>query len=289
MSTDFDRHLRQMLSEKFGLDGIPSLKRVSGGDINDAFRVEIKGNSFFVKTSISKEIPADFYQSEASGLKTLQAHSKLRIPIVEYFDEKILLLDWIPSGAPHPKFSAEMAAGLAEIHQTTSTSFGAAENNYIGTLQQDNTPTDTWPEFYIARRLEPLLSMARDKGWINTHETRFISRIFPEIERIVPSEPSALLHGDLWIGNVMTDTSGSPVFIDPSVYYGHRETDLAMSLLFGGFHRDFYSTYNEIFPLESGWRSRMPCHQLYPLLVHTVLYGGNYASKTIEIIKYYIG
>ncbi|MEJ2596144.1 MAG: fructosamine kinase family protein, partial [bacterium] len=184
-----------------------------------------------------------------------------------------------------PDFWEEFARLLAELHKNTQPYFGLDHDNYIGSLVQSNFRHDAWTDFYREQRLEPQLRLAREAGHFNRNVTRAFDRFYHRIERIFPAEPPALLHGDLWSGNFMVNENGSAVIIDPAIYYGHREMDLGMSMLFGGFDRRFYSAYDQHFPLEPGWQERMDYCNLYPLLVHVNLFGGGYVQQVEQIIR----
>jgi fructosamine-3-kinase len=161
---------------------------------------------------------------------------------------------------------------------------GWKTDNYIGSLVQSNVTKDTWPQFYRDQRIQPLVSRLIDNGSFETCEKRNAKRFCERLADMFPAEPPALLHGDLWSGNFMFTTQGPAVF-DPAPYYGHREIDIGMSLLFGGSNSRFYDAYDEMYPLEGNWKERLPFTQLYPLLVHAVLFGGNYVQRCRQILR----
>lgn len=163
--------------------------------------------------------------------------------------------------------------------------FGWEEDNYIGLLPQSNHRHNTWAGFYFRERIEPLVRQLIDSGAFDVSVSRAAGGLYQRLEQVYPAEPPALLHGDLWSGNIMALASGGPAFFDPAVYYGHREMDIAMTLLFGGFHQRFYDVYHEVYPLQPGWRERVELSQLYPLLVHACLFGGHYIRQSIQILQ----
>lgn len=261
---------------------------VGGGSINSAYRVHSDNRSVFVKTNRADTYPGMF-EAEAHGLDLLRDHSGFSIPKVEKVgvsgSTAFLAVEWIPSGTPSDDFWERFANHLAGMHRNTSQLFGLDHPNYIGSLQQQNEYRNNWAEFYIEMRLEPQLRMARDSGEADATLSRDFEKLFSKMENLFPQEPPALLHGDLWSGNFMCAESGEATVFDPAVYYGHREMDLAMSKLFGGFDSSFYADYHQFFPLEKGWQQRIPLGQLYPLLVHVNLFGGSYTAQVKSCLK----
>ncbi len=267
---------------------IQSHKSISGGDINEAYRLDTSRGHFFMKLNSQSRYPAMF-QREASGLELLKKHGKLRIPSViaygENADDAFLLLEHISSASKNKNYFAHLGRGLAQQHKKTAKYFGLEEDNYIGSLAQINRKHEKWPEFFAEERLRRQMRMARDRGLADPGLSRALESLFRRLEEIFPEEPPALLHGDLWGGNIMSDEKGDPVLIDPAVYYGHREMDLGMSRLFGGFSPDFYEEYQREYPLEKGWQQRIEICNLYPLMVHVNLFGGAYLASVKSILK----
>jgi fructosamine-3-kinase len=161
------------------------------------------------------------------------------------------------------------------------------QDNFIGSLIQENKQQPDFINFFISQRLEVQLKIARNQGALNQSDTRYFNSLFNKLNNIVPIEKPALLHGDLWSGNFMVNSSGAPCIFDPAVYYGHREADIAMTQLFGGFSPEFYHAYNETCPLEKDWQKRTDIFNLYPLLVHVNLFGGSYAAQVLRIIRHF--
>jgi protein-ribulosamine 3-kinase len=179
----------------------------------------------------------------------------------------------------------DFAQKLAQLHKNTAPIFGLDHDNYIGSLPQSNRQTQKWTDFFISQRLEPLVTKAVASGLLDSQTAQRFDRLFSKLDQLIPEEKPALLHGDLWSGNVMTDEHGEVCLIDPAVYYGHREVDLAFSTLFGAFHGEFYEAYNEAFPLEKGWKQRIDLFNLYPLLVHLILFGRSYYHQVISTLE----
>jgi len=191
-----------------------------------------------------------------------------------------LALELIRSKPRGGNFDERLGRGLAALHRHGAPAFGLDHDNYIGRLPQKNTFDVAWSEFYRVRRLGPQLKAAADAGLAPARVRRDFERLFAQLENLCgPPEPPARLHGDLWGGNLMTDDLGEPCLIDPAVYGGHREIDLAMMKLFGGFGPGVFAAYKEAFPLAEGYRQRVPLYQLYPLMVHVNLFGGGYLAQ----------
>jgi fructosamine-3-kinase len=198
----------------------------------------------------------------------------------------LLVLEWIESAPRAADFAERLGRGLAELHASGAPCFGLDEPNFIGSLPQANTPADTWPEFYGESRLRPLLRRARDEGALDPSVIRDADAVLERLPELCgPPERPARLHGDLWSGNLMVGEAGEPVLIDPAVYGGHREMDLAMMRLFGGFSARTFDAYAERAPLAPGADDRVALHQLYPLLVHVVLFGGGYAGDFAAALR----
>ncbi len=280
--------LEEGLSRKQGVKiAINQVQPVRGGDINLAYRLSGNGRDYFLKLNSGVRI-ADLFEKEAFGLELLARSSPLRVPTPllsgSFGPTFFLVMEWISKGEVTRNFWEVFARGLVRLHRNTQAEFGLDQDNFIGSLPQSNKPCRGWPEFFWSRRLEPLLRMAVDLGRLAKKYGRNSQKPCDYLGDLIPAEPPALLHGDLWAGNFICDERGNPCFYDPAVYFGHREMDLAMTLLFGGFHRSFYLHYQEVHPLEPGWEKRLECFQLYPLLVHAVLFGGSYPRRVEEIL-----
>jgi len=260
---------------------VRAARGLSGGDINEAQAVTLEdGREIFVKTN--RQPPAGMFAAEASGLEWLAQAGALRVPAVLAADERFLALELIRPGKPRSSFDEELGRGLAELHRATPERFGLDHDNFIGRLPQSNRPAATpgWAAFYRERRLEPQLRAAGSAGLIPPELRRDFDRLFDRLEQLVgPEEPPARLHGDLWGGNLMCDGEGAPCLIDPAVYGGHREMDLAMMRLFGGFRTATFAAYGEAYPPAPGHGERVALYQLYPLLVHVNLFGGSYVAS----------
>jgi fructosamine-3-kinase len=246
---------------------IYKVAQVSGGDINQAFKVElVSGKTVFVKWQ-DRELPGMF-ESEAAGLDWLRS-GPIRIPKVLAHGDHWIALEWLDiTRAPSKNFGHQ----LAQLHQLGAPSFGLDRANYLATLPQDNTPEPDWPTFYVERRLRPLCARAE------LAVDRALDTLRARPELFGPPEPPARLHGDLWSGNTGSVRDETTIF-DPAVYGGHREIDIAMLALFGGLPDGFIESYEQVSPLALGWRDRIALHQLYPLAAHACLFGGGYGAR----------
>lgn len=278
MGTTLTDELSRALGAK-----IASLREVGGGDINQALCATLAdGGKVFVKTQ--PLVPKDFFPCEADGLAWLAASRTLRIPRVLAATDAIggapafLALEWIEPGRPARDHDEQLGRGLAALHASGATNFGYVRDNFLATLEQTNAPLGTWHEFYASRRIMPLAIQARLRGLLDVATMREIESVCERMESLCgPAEPPSRLHGDLWGGNALVASDGVPVLIDPAVYGGHREVDLAMMRLFGGFGERVFAAYHEAHPLAPGHEERVPLYQLYPLLAHVCLFGTSYA------------
>jgi fructosamine-3-kinase len=262
-------------------------RAVSGGDASEAAQLTLEdGRRIFVKTR--EGCASDTFVRESEALEWLRDARAFRVPRVLAVSNgndaspPFLALAWIESAPRVRDWDERLGRGLAVLHRAGVPSFGAAHDGYLATFPQPNAPCDTFAEFWVTRRLEPQLRRALDAGLGSSAIKRGFERVFARIDTLVgPPESPSRLHGDLWNGNVLTDESGLPVLIDPAPYGGHREIDLAMMRLFGGFQERVYSAYEEQYPLSPGAAERIPLWQLYPLLVHVNLFAGSYVA-TLE-------
>lgn len=288
-----DAELEQALRHALGA-GVKQARRLSGGDINDAFELELaSGTHVFLKTNQSA--PAGMFPAEARGLDWLRAARALRIPEVLAVsggrggEPCFLVLELLTPGAHQRDFDEQLGRGLAELHRRGAPGFGLDHDNFIGSLPQRNRAHDSWPDFLWAERLEPQLARAARAGRVSSRMRTGFERLAAKLAQLVgPEEPPARLHGDLWGGNLHSDERGAPCLIDPAAYGGHREMDLAMMRLFGGFSETVFRAYQEVWPLSPGHTDRIALYQLYPLLVHVNLFGGGYAESVERSLARYV-
>lgn len=263
-----------------------SSEALFGGDINSVHRLETHKGDFVVKCNDAQKFPGMFHV-EHKGLELLRETKSFIIPEVvtnnQVEDTAYLLMEYLPSGKKTDVFWRDFGEKLAQLHKTTSSTYGLDHDNYIGSLPQYNSKHNNAAEFYILQRLEPQFKMAVDKGFSFTRLEAF----YTIISREIPEEPSALVHGDLWNGNYMVSSRGVAVLIDPAVAFAPREMDLAMMQLFGGFPAEVFEVYNENYPLEYDWKNRTSLWQLYYLLVHLNLFGEGYLHQVEAVLRKY--
>lgn len=257
---------------------VKSLVPVSGGDINDAYAVTFAdGTRAFAKTRA--HIPAGLYLREAEGLRWLAEAQAIAVPEVIAATDELLLLQWVEPGHKAHDFELRLGRGLARLHAAGAASFGLDRDNYIGDLPQANGARPTWAEFYREQRLRPMVERARAAGRLERRHSLAFERVYERLDGLMGEpESAARLHGDLWSGNVHVGPDGAPMLIDPAVYGGHREIDLAMLQLFGSPTPGFFAAYDEVWPRAPGYAERVPLYQLYPLLVHVNLFAHGYVS-----------
>lgn len=281
---------RDALAAALGQE-VVALDAIPGGDLNDAYLGGLAdGTPFFVKTAADAAPGA--YAAEAAGLDWLRDAGGLPVPAVLAVDERFLALEWVEGGGrADPEL---LGRGLATVHRAGASRPGAlppgrdGEPYVLGPITLPNTPRDDWPAFYAESRLLPLTRMAADRGALDAAGIKAIESVAARIDDLAgPPEPVARLHGDLWSGNVHAGADGRPWLIDPAAYGGHREIDLAMLQLFGDPGPDFARAYDEVWPRADGHAERVALHQLLPLLVHAVLFGGSYGASAHRAAQRY--
>jgi fructosamine-3-kinase len=282
---------------------VTDLRRVAGGDLNDAYAARLAdGRVIFLKTS-ADAVPGN-YTSEAAGLRWIaSATGAPAVPEVLAVvdppgrdrEPRMLALSWVDPGRLSNAGAETLGQGLAALHRAGAPGYcvappGSPAGLRIGPLELPAGSAATWAEAYGTFRLRPLAHRAASSGALTLDGLAAVERVCERLAELVgPAEPPARLHGDLWGGNVLADTDGVPHLIDPAAYGGHREMDLAMLRLFGGPGERCYSAYAEVFPLADGHRERVELWQLFPLLVHAVLFGAGYGDRAAAIARRYSG
>ncbi|MSO43968.1 MAG: fructosamine kinase [Thermoleophilia bacterium] len=256
-------------------------RRVPGGDVCEALRIDLRdARSVFVK--YRRDAPAGMFRAEAAGLQWLREAGGLRIPEIVALGDDWLAMEWIERGPSHPDTDEALGRGLAHLHRAGAPAFGADHPGFIGPIAVPNDWCDDWPTFLAECRLIPL---ARTAG-LGTDQLHRLDALITRLpDRVGPPEPPARLHGDLWTGNRMTDTNGAPVLVDPAAYGGHREVDLAMMHMFGGFSQRVFDAYEEEYPLAPGHDRRRDLNRLIPLLVHATLFRGRYLTQVDQVLR----
>jgi protein-ribulosamine 3-kinase len=272
-------YLHSVTLEKFSF--------ISGGCINKGGRLKTSAGDFFIKWNDALKFP-DMFAAEANGLNRLAAVQAIDIPKVighgEAIPYQFILMEFIESTFRTKQYWGQLGEQLASLHKKTNMSFGLDHQNYIGSLKQFNNPKNSWIQFFIEHRLNAQLKLAVDNGVADNVSRKKFEQLYILLPTLLPEEQPALLHGDLWGGNLITNKTGSPCLIDPAVYYGNREVEIAFTKLFGGFDKSFYGIYNEVFPLQLNFKEREDIYNLYPLLVHANLFGGHYMNQVNHIL-----
>ena len=260
--------------------GVVSTTSVAGGDICTTTRLRLTdGRNVVIKTR--PQPPENFFEREADGLRWLAVDGGAKVPEVLAAAPDCIVLAWVEPGKPSNEMAERFGRALATTHTSGADAFGAEADGYIGLAPLPNRPLPTWPEFYASRRVMPYVRAATDRKALTVEQAHVIEQAMRKIHDFAgPDEPPARIHGDLWSGNVVWGTDGDVWLIDPAAHGGHRETDLAMMALFGLPHlQRVIDAYVEAAPLGDGWKDRVGLHQLHPLLVHAVLFGGTYGDR----------
>lgn len=278
--------IQQEIQEELQVE-IQDTQSIHGGDINEAAKIQLpSGKDLFVKWNDSA--PDSMFEVEAQGLQLLaSAKTDLQIPSVLLQTDRFLVLSWIEEGGGQQHSASDFGQELAKLHKQSADQFGLDHDNYIGRLSQSNTQHTNWADFFALERIEPQVKMGIESGKLTRSILKEVEGLYKKLGAIFPKEQPSLVHGDLWSGNYMFTKSGKASIYDPAVYFGHREMDIAMTRLFGGFSANFYEGYNAVFPLEGGFDSRVTICNLYPILVHANLFGGSYCRQAENIIKRY--
>ena len=262
---------------------------VRGGDVAVAYGVELDdGRRVFAKTHPSA--PPNFFTTEASGLSWLRAANAIAVPAVLAASDdppNRLVLEWIEQGRDRPRSERGFGSALARMHRAGAPSFGREDRRTTGSRGLPNEPCVTWAEFYATNRLVPLARLANESHALDPSTIDDLERLAGRLDAFDTREAPARLHGDLWAGNRIVDVAGGSWLIDPAAHGGHREFDLAMMRLFGGFGGECFGAYGEDDPLEQGWEERVALHQIAPLVVHAIKFGGGYVGAATAAIAQY--
>lgn len=272
---------------------ITSTRSLSGGCINNVWQVVLRdGRQVLVKTN--RQAPSDLFEREAEGLSALRKGSAIRVPepiisgCLPNDDGIYLVTEWIERGKSSTSFFERFGEQLASLHRDShGERFGFDHDNYLGSTPQPNKWRASWIDFFAEQRLRYQLDLATRKGiatgeliqqteWLIAHLSDWLE---------AADELPTLIHGDLWSGNYLVDDTGAPALIDPAVYYGHREAELAMTYLFGGFQGEFYEAYQRTWPLTTGWEQRLEIYKLYHLLNHLNLFGSSYLGGCLQTLR----
>ena len=284
MST-FKSELEQLLTQNLGHEvQVLRFSPQQGGDTDSTQKIETTAGLFFVKSHASA---GERFKAEARQLELLnQSSTSLLSPTPLGWSERLLVLPFIESGPQHPQFDELLGIGLAELHQSDAASFGFDSDTYCGPTRQPNPWTSNWAEFYGEQRLRVQLKALVDNyGYDRTDQKAFETLIRSLPDRLPAQPKPALIHGDLWAGNVMSGQVGHPVIIDPASYFADREAEFGMTTLFGAFGANMYAAYQMTYPLAPGWRERLPLYQLWHMANHANIFGGGYLGQTRNLVR----
>ena len=288
--------------------------RLGGGDVAESYRLSLAdGRTVFAKTH--RSAPPGFFSTEAAGLRWMGASGSVAVPEVLAVSDggagapNFLALEWIDTGRAGPGTEAELGQSLAGLHgwsgwaglwddseppsgeqgsSADRTWFGRPDRRTTGSRGLPNEACSTWAEFYSTQRLLPLARLASESSALPRDAVAGLESVAGRLSELGgPEEPASLLHGDLWAGNRLVDSTGASWLIDPAAHGGHREFDLAMMRLFGGYGDACFAAYREVAPLADGWQERVVLHQLAPLVVHAIKFGGGYVAASVDAIERY--
>jgi fructosamine-3-kinase len=261
---------------------------VAGGDVCTATKLRLSDGTTALMKTLS-HAPEGFFETEAAGLRWLTEAQGVHVPEVLAVDAECLILRWVESGRNGAEAAAAFGRALAATHAAGAPTFGSDTDGFIGRLPLPNRTAPTWAEFYAVRRVLPYLKLARDRGAVTDREAGTVESLVGRLTDLLPDEPPARVHGDLWNGNVLWGQDGQVWVIDPAAYGGHREVDLAMLAMFGLPHLPrVLDAYDEAAPLADDWEDRLGLHQVFPLLVHACLFGGGYGARAAGTAARYL-
>jgi fructosamine-3-kinase len=271
---------------------IDNQKSIGGGCISDSSIIHLSsGQKYFLK--VNNHVPKGMFAKETNGLNEIEKSKAIRVPKVILTSDNFILMECIEEKIKSKNFFVDFGIAFAKMHKYSSNQFGFYEDNYIGSTTQINIPTENekhdWVKFYFNKRVLFQFKLAERNGYVDSALSKAFLHLENKIELILKTEKEdpSLLHGDLWSGNFIIDEKGRACLIDPAVYYGHREADLAMTKLFGGFSTEFYNSYKEFFPLVDGYQFRENIYKLYHVLNHLNLFGSSYYQQALSLMKFY--
>ena len=279
-------HISHLTNKEFH-----NIQSLSGGSISSAYHLKGVDSDYFLKVNSNSDA-LNMFVAEQTGLKAIEETKTIAVPKVHQVDtfegKSFLLMDYVESKHTNPDDYKTLGTQLAQLHLNHKDKFGFISDNFIGSLPQSNKQHANWAEFYWHERIAPQLKLAEQNTMLISNEIPTAQTAITIFENLLENNigPS-LLHGDLWSGNYLIATDGTPFLIDPAVYYGHSMVDIAMSKLFGGFGNEFYSAYQEIIPKTEKYNAQIDLYQLYFLLVHLNMFGQGYYGGVAAILKRY--
>ncbi|HZH65928.1 MAG TPA: fructosamine kinase family protein [Flavisolibacter sp.] len=283
MQQQLETAIKQKLSQYLLLSKDFRVQFVGGGSINETYRLQFDDSKVFCKVNSATNFPGLFVKEKA-GLALLEKQGVIKTPSVidcfEAFGHQVLILEWVEEGLRTETFWKKFGEQLAALHHVTTESFGLEEDNYMGSVPQQNKRQKDWIAFFTKQRLQPPITKCTEKNLLGPNHLQLFEKLFLLLPDIFETtQKPSLLHGDLWSGNFICSHNHEPVLIDPAVYYGHRSMDLAMTTLFGGFHTSFYEAYDYHYSFPANYEEQLAICNLYPLLIHLYLFGRSYLPQ----------
>ena len=278
---------REAIAEALGVAEV-RLSELSGGCVGDVYLVETPGGERLVAKV--DEGAGGSLDVEGYMLDYLRRHSELPVPAVRHSEPALLVMEWLPGRIGRGDAEEHAASLLADLHGISSEEYGLERDTRIGGLHQSNTRSESWVRFFAEQRLLPMGRQALDAGRLDSGTMARVEELAGKLDRWIaePDAPS-LLHGDVWSGNVLSDGRTITGFLDPAIYYGHPEVELAFVALFSTFGERFFSAYGERRPIGAGFmEERRLLYHVYPLLVHVRLFGGGYLGQLRSILKRFL-
>ena len=285
LSKEFINHLSDHLDRS-----ILEVRPISGGDISSVYCINTSSEKYVLKVN-SNDMALKMFLAEKNGLEFLSNTKTIKIVNIiacdNHNDKAFLVLEYIDPKRPDNVDFERLGTQLAALHKVTSPEFGFEHDNFIGSLAQQNNHHKEWSDFYINERLKPQITLARSKNLLQHTDVPKIETMVQVGHDLFQNVTPSLLHGDLWSGNYLISTNGTPYLIDPAIYFGHHEVDIAMSKLFGGYGPSFYDAYHDLIPETEGSEQRIELYHLYYLLVHLNLFGPSYYEPVKRILNRY--
>lgn len=291
-----ERAVERRMAEALGTAvEVRDMRGASGGSINRAAVLDTSVGEFFLKWN--RKPIADLFEVEAEALREMRdSQTDLVIPEPVVATRPtgdvpaFLVLEYLAPGTRISDFDEVLGRGLAQLHRMSAEQFGFHSDNYCGTTPQPNAWCEDWIEFYREQRLRHQLRLAVGERGVSRSDRRAWESLLDRLDDVlgIDPEPPALIHGDLWSGNLHVTPEGRPSLIDPAAYYGHREAELGMMDLFGGFSDRVFAAYDEAWPLQDGWETRIELYSLYHVLNHYNLFGGSYGQQAMSIVRNWI-
>ena len=277
---------------KHGFESLRCCALIGSGHHECYLLTSTSGKKIVVKST--GDLSGKPLSAEADGLKLIAATHTIQTPSIRYVGRQCLIIDYIEESSLQTDYWKKLAEKMAALHSIAAPEqhnlqplYGLEEDNFCGATKQPNGWYEDGHDLFVENRLLFQARLAHDSGLLESPWVISIESICERLPELIPWQQSSLLHGDFWPGNILADERGDPVVIDPAVYYGWREADIAMSLLFGGLPHEFYATYDEIWPMENGWRNRVPLYNLYHLMNHLNIFGVSYLEQVEQTISRY--